>query len=325
MNLSFERVNCLFTGRSILHLGFNMKTFNVRCQSGQTFNSLTVEQVKSLAARGLITSEDEINLDGSDKWVAAAKVKGLFPPTESGNASAPEPPAPPPPSPSSNVADQLAEVDQAEIDASALEEQEEESLNTPLGLGGIALGAVGVAYFCLAAADFLLYNLEIWDFYAAIDLGWMNYFTAIIAGAVGSMLTAAGTRRVGLPAPVQWVLFSFASLFLMIIVGSSLLSGGDNHLNIVRYGALDACPTSTLDELANATLSEPEWESLIADDGYAYVNLSGGVTYGGLPAQALLQFRVEGDDFFFNAIEINGVPQNQFIANELIDLLCSGR
>ena len=48
------------------------------------------------------------------------------------------------------------------------------------------------------------------------------------------------------------------------------------------------------------------------------------ITRPRLPAQALLQFRVEGEEFFFQALEINGVPQNQFIANEFFDLLCSG-
>ena len=202
-------------------------------------------------------------------------------------------------------------------------------MDKPFGFGGIALSVIGAGFICLGIADFILYNFNIWDFYAAFNLYWLDPFTVIIAMAVGGMLAGAGTRRVGLPAPVQWVLFSFASLFLLIIVGSSLVSGlvsgGYDHLSIVRYGSFYDCPAYTLDELANATFDDPEWESLIADDGYAYVNLSGWLSRDNLPVHTLLQFRIEDDEFVPYACEIDGVPQNDLVASQVINLLCSSR
>jgi hypothetical protein len=67
-----------------------MNKYNVRCQTGQAYQALTVEQLKALAAAGMIALQDEINPDGSDQWVVASKVKGLFP-VEAAEATTPPP------------------------------------------------------------------------------------------------------------------------------------------------------------------------------------------------------------------------------------------
>ena len=52
--------------------------FNVRCQSGQRYESVTAEQLKKLAAGGLVSQHDEICQIGTDRWIPCTKVKGLF-------------------------------------------------------------------------------------------------------------------------------------------------------------------------------------------------------------------------------------------------------
>ncbi|MDA1336174.1 MAG: hypothetical protein O2818_04720 [Bacteroidetes bacterium] len=92
--------------------------------------------------------------------------------------------------------------------------------------------------------------------------------------------------------------------------------------NTVRNGFLDDCPTYTVEHLVNNYFESPEWESFIADDGNFYVNVSGGFIYDNEPANALLQFYVEGDRFEVNAFEINRTPQSDFLVFSLIADMC---
>jgi hypothetical protein len=316
-----------------------MNKYNVRCQTGQAYQALTVEQLKSLAAAGMISLQDEISPDGSDRWVVASKVKGLFP------AEAAEATTPPQTTVSGHVPDDAVEISQPPMppalegdgvgdDNSDFEQEDEDDSDEPTGPSGVALKVIGYAFIGLGIADFCLYNLDIWDFYSGLNLAaWIAYFTVIIADFVGSALVAAGTKGVNLPAPAQWILFTVASILLLVILGTNLVSNKYTHLYTVRYGSLNICPERTLDELATATMKNPSWDSLIADDGYYYVSLTGKITqnrirdllaiHRGNPVNALIQFRVDGDEFIYYAMEINGEPQNDLVATELINLLCS--
>lgn len=111
---------------------------------------------------------------------------------------------------------------------------------------------------------------------------------------------------------------------IAVIVGIFGFLGGDSDADMVENGYLDSCPEYTFGEMANAFLNNPKFESLVADDGYVYVNLTGGFTYDGKPVNGLVQFSVKVDDSFeYQAFEINGQPQNVLIANELLTKMCS--
>ena len=56
----------------------------------------------------------------------------------------------------------------------------------------------------------------------------------------------------------------------------------------MRDGSLDDCPEVTLGEMADSYMDQPYWEGYEADDGFDYVNLIGGVTYNGMPLEALI-------------------------------------
>ena len=102
-----------------------------------------------------------------------------------------------------------------------------------------------------------------------------------------------------------------------------ILSGcGDPDADRVKHGTLGSCPNTTVGEMAESFMSSPSWQSLTADDGKKYVNLSGGITFQDKPVDALVQFSLEGDAFEFNAFELNGIPQNALIAGALIQKMC---
>jgi len=112
----------------------------------------------------------------------------------------------------------------------------------------------------------------------------------------------------------------FLSSFLFLVIGC----GSDTAVDLVVNGNMDNCPQKTLGQMANDYMDSPSWESLVAVDGLTYVNLKGGITYDGVPATALVQFLVNEntDRFEVNVMEINDVPQNNLIANVLLDNMC---
>ncbi|MDG2424469.1 MAG: hypothetical protein P8M22_10865 [Phycisphaerales bacterium] len=59
-----------------------MAQFNVRTHQGELYESLDVNQLKELARTGIIKLDDEILKVGTDRWIPASKVKGLFEDTE---------------------------------------------------------------------------------------------------------------------------------------------------------------------------------------------------------------------------------------------------
>lgn len=112
----------------------------------------------------------------------------------------------------------------------------------------------------------------------------------------------------------------FISSFLFLLAGC----GSDTAVDLVKNGNMDNCPQKTLGQMANDYMDSPSWESIVADDGLTYVNLRGGITYDGIPVTTLVQFLVneKTERFEINAMEINNLPQNLFMAIGLLNNMC---
>lgn len=111
---------------------------------------------------------------------------------------------------------------------------------------------------------------------------------------------------------VVWCLLFALSFFT---VGT-----GDASINAVKNGTLDGYPQTTLGESLGNFLSNAKWESLKAEDGNTYVNVTGGITFDGRPADLALQYRVyDTGRFEYQALEINGVPQSTLVYWGLIE------
>ena len=100
----------------------------------------------------------------------------------------------------------------------------------------------------------------------------------------------------------------------------------DSRLDLVKNGKFDFCPQKTVKEMVNGYIANPKWEALVASDGEDYVNVSGQITYFDKPVDMLLQFQVDTDSerFEVNAFEMNGVPQNYFMSDSLLENMCYG-
>jgi hypothetical protein len=91
---------------------------------------------------------------------------------------------------------------------------------------------------------------------------------------------------------------------------------------VVKNGSLNECSNTTLGEMADAFMSDPNWSDFISDTGGTVVELSGGITYDGMEVIALIQFDVYGIEFEASYLGFNGVDQNQLMLNTLLTKMC---
>ena len=99
----------------------------------------------------------------------------------------------------------------------------------------------------------------------------------------------------------------------------------DPNITIVKQGSLDAYPARKVETAVNSFLSNPIWTTFVAENGSRCVNVEGGLLYNNQNAKAVLQFVVypETKRFEVFALEINGVPQNDFMQISLLEKMYS--
>ena len=114
------------------------------------------------------------------------------------------------------------------------------------------------------------------------------------------------------------------NLVILVAVGYEILRNGeDENSQQVKLAKLGSCPQMTVGKIAEGFMGSPSWSSGEAEDGETFVNLKGDIMFAEKEVNALIQFVFNDDDTFkFNALEFNGVPQNTFVANALLEKMC---
>ena len=116
------------------------------------------------------------------------------------------------------------------------------------------------------------------------------------------------------------------NILSLSILLTFITSCGQSPVDMVKDGVLDTCPTKTIGEMVSSELimNSPSWESFEADDGMTYVNLEGLVEYE-VVSNVLVQFIIKKDKsgFVYNAMEIDGEPQEEWVADILLATMCS--
>ncbi|SFE63184.1 hypothetical protein SAMN04487869_1122 [Marinobacter sp. DSM 26671] len=102
------------------------------------------------------------------------------------------------------------------------------------------------------------------------------------------------------------------------------LSSDDPSVAMVKDGSLYTCKSHTVEELVNSFMGNPSWASGVSDSGVEFVNIEGDIMYANKEVRATLQLKINESEqsFEFQAIEMNGVPQNKMIANALLNKMC---
>jgi hypothetical protein len=92
-----------------------------------------------------------------------------------------------------------------------------------------------------------------------------------------------------------------------------------SEVQSVKNGYLTSYPGITIGKAIDGFFASPEWSSGKADDGLVYVNAKGKITYLDKEIEAIIQFKINDDESFeINAVEFNGIPQNQLMIAGLI-------
>lgn len=115
-----------------------------------------------------------------------------------------------------------------------------------------------------------------------------------------------------MPSPVVAVI-----LLPLLLLGCS----EPKEIQQVKGGVLQLCPKHTVKQMVDGFMGSPLWESGV-DSGKVFVNVGGNITFHDAPIRAKLQFVVDGDNFSFNAFEMNGVPSANIIALAMMGKMC---
>ena len=96
-------------------------------------------------------------------------------------------------------------------------------------------------------------------------------------------------------------------------------------VSLVKDGSVGACPSSTLGEMANAFLTNPEWNDFTTSSGESVVELTGSFLYSGSPATLSLQFspNLATSSFEVGYMGINDVSQSRIVVAALFDKMCA--
>ena len=95
------------------------------------------------------------------------------------------------------------------------------------------------------------------------------------------------------------------------------------NVDLVKNGNVQACSTATLGQMADAFMSNPSWREFTSVSGGTVVELTGEISYQGMPATAKIQFEVTGGTFKAVYLGINDVDQNLFTLSGLLDKMCA--
>ena len=108
-------------------------------------------------------------------------------------------------------------------------------------------------------------------------------------------------------------------------VSSDLLDYFTESANVssVKDGSLGSCPSATLGEMADAFMTNPSWRDFPSTTGGTVVELTGEISYDGLPADALIQFDLSGGSFEAVYLGINDVDQNRLVLSALLTKMCN--
>jgi len=111
-----------------------------------------------------------------------------------------------------------------------------------------------------------------------------------------------------------------SSVFILVVVSCTDL----NNINSVKQGHFTNYPNQKIGTAIDSFFENPQWESGTGisgnTEGKTLVNVKGKFLYAKEKSEAKMQFILNKETNYFtvNALEINGIPQNQYMINVLI-------
>ena len=150
-------------------------------------------------------------------------------------------------------------------------------------------------------------------------LGPSNYIIFVFGALIGSILSYLGEKRpLKLSKKIELAI-DIVILVVVIIISAS--GGNDKYVQMVKNGTLEAYPQIEVGKAFDGYLKNPKWESGLSEDNTRFVNVTGEILYYDKEVEIVVQFIVNEKDetFQYNACEMNGVPQNNFVFWALLE------
>lgn len=109
------------------------------------------------------------------------------------------------------------------------------------------------------------------------------------------------------------------ALILGFFLGCSS-SKDDALISQIKGSTLSDYSGKTIGKAVDSFFGSPKWTVQWDKDQNEYVTITGGITYSGKDVTAALQFKVDKSNSYFeiNALELNGIPQNQLMIDALL-------
>jgi len=107
---------------------------------------------------------------------------------------------------------------------------------------------------------------------------------------------------------------------LIVSLISCAPSEDEKLISLIKEGTLTGYDSKTVGAATTAFLGDPKWSVQRTEDGNEYVTVTGNMTYAGNAVNCALQFMVDTKNGIFQvqALEFNGVPQNQVMITALL-------
>lgn len=116
---------------------------------------------------------------------------------------------------------------------------------------------------------------------------------------------------------------------VLVLAACFLLAGcGEaKAVKTIKQSYFYGYENKTIGDAVDDFFANPKWEAGIPVDeefaGKTLINCMGEITYDDIPVMAEIQFVLDEKtgEFELNAFEINGVPQNQYMQNVLLEAM----
>lgn len=95
------------------------------------------------------------------------------------------------------------------------------------------------------------------------------------------------------------------------------------NVSSVKDASLSSCPLATLGQMADAFMTNSSWRDFPSTSGGTVVELTGEISYDGYPAEALIQFDLNGGSFEAVYLGINNVDQSMLVLSALLTKMCN--
>ena len=153
------------------------------------------------------------------------------------------------------------------------------------------------------------------------EFGYLLFGIAVIGGFIVTLTTGSEKEKIETRKTIVQMVIGLAAVVIVALVLAlkpDLVSDIFQPGAAVRSSYLSQYSESvTIGDAFDDFFGNEKW-STYKDKGYTYVVFTGSFEYDGEPADARITFKITGENFRAETLEINGVEQNEFMLGLLL-------